>query len=241
MKTVAIVQARMGSTRLPGKIMLDLGGEPVLTRVVNRASRSCRLDEIVIATTDLPADDQVVELCRSRGWSCFRGSQDDVLDRYYRAALDCKAELIVRITSDCPLIDPSIIDLVIDRWHASAETDYASNTIQPRTFPRGLDVEAFSFSALERAWQRDANPGWREHVTPYIYRHPEEFGIEVVTNDIDYSAIRWTLDVPEDLDLIRMIYHHFGNDLFSWEDAVSRVAADSTLRGVNSHVLQKEI
>lgn len=142
----------MGSTRLPGKVMMDLEGRPVLHRVVTRTLRSTLLDEAVVATTTQQADGAIVEYCRHQGWPCFRGSEDDVLDRYYRAASDCGAEIVVRITSDCPLIDPEIIDMVVGKFLSSRDLDYASNTLPPRTFPRGLDVEVLSYAALERAW-----------------------------------------------------------------------------------------
>jgi len=164
MRIVAIIQARMGSTRLPGKVLLDLAGEPVLARVVNRTQRATMLDEIVIATTTESRDEAIVELCSSRDWAYFRGSEDDVLDRYYQAAKKHHAEVVVRITSDCPLIEPEIIDLVIWKFLEEDSLDYVSNILSPRTFPRGLDVETMTFEALKRAWQEDKNPAWREHV-----------------------------------------------------------------------------
>ena len=183
MKTVAIIQARMGSTRLPGKVLLDLAGEPMLARVVHRVQRAASLQEVIVATTVQPADDAITQLCAGRGWPCARGSQDDVLDRYYQAATASQADVVVRITSDCPLIEPDVIDQVVGALLAGQpEVDYASNVQPPRTFPRGLDVEVIRFDALERAWREDVDPAWREHVTPYLYRHPERFRIHGVFN-----------------------------------------------------------
>jgi len=188
MKIVAIVQARMGSTRLPGKVMLDLLGEPVLVRDVNRLRRSKMLDEIVIATTNLPADDLIVSLCKERGWKYSRGDESDVLDRYYQAARSCNADVIVRVTSDCPMIDPEVVDRVIRVFLDLPGIDYVSNTLPPRTFPRGLDTEVMTFEALERAWTEDEDPKLLDHVTPYIYRNPEKFQTRSVLNERDLSG-----------------------------------------------------
>lgn len=241
MKIVGIIQARMGSTRLPGKVLLDLAGEPMLARVVSRAQRASKVDEVVVATTTEPGDEPIVRICRSRGWPCFRGSERDVLDRYYRAAIEHGADCVVRITSDCPLIDPEVIDLVVGELLQKGLTDYASNTLPPRTFPRGLDVEAVRFEALDRAWRQDENPAWREHVTPYIHRHPEEFALRAVTNDQDYSHMRWTVDTPADLVFIRRIYDHFGHDRFSWRDVVALLEEHPAWVEINQDVVQKTV
>jgi spore coat polysaccharide biosynthesis protein SpsF (cytidylyltransferase family) len=164
MRTVAIIQARMGSTRLPGKVLMDLAGEPMLVRVVNRVRRAERLDEVVVATTASPSDDPIFEGCRQRGWAVERGSEKDVLDRYYRAARAHHADVVVRITADCPFVDAGLIDQVVGAFLGGGY-DYVSNVLEPRTYPRGLDVEVFRFSALEKAWQEDRDPSWREHVT----------------------------------------------------------------------------
>ena len=184
-RVVAIIQARTGSTRLPGKVLEDLMGQPMLACVVNRTRRAKKLDAVVVATTTQPVDDAIVGLCKERGWPFFRGSEEDVLTRYYQAALAFKADVIVRITSDCPLIEPEIIDRVVNEFLVYyPKVDYVSNTLV-RTFPLGLDVEVMSFGALKRAWQEDHNPAWREHATPYICRHPEKFKIRNVANDTD--------------------------------------------------------
>ncbi len=178
MKVVAIIQARMGSTRLPGKVLQDLAGEPMLARVVNRAWQAELLDDVVVATTTQSTDDAIAHLCAEHDWLCFRGSEEDVLDRYYRSALAHQADVIVRITSDCPLIEPEIIDRVAQEFlERQPEIDYAYNGLSRRTFPRGLDTEVMRFDVLKRAWHEDLNSTWREHVTPYIYRNPDLFRI----------------------------------------------------------------
>lgn len=239
MKVVVIIQARMGSTRLPGKALMDLAGERVLTRVVNRTRRAVTVDEVVVATTTAPADDRIVRLCEERGWPCFRGSEDDVLDRYYQAAVQHEADSVVRITSDCPLTDPEVIDKVVQESSSSApEVDYVSNTLE-RTFPRGLDVEVVNLTAMEKAWQEDDNPAWREHVTPYVYRHPEIFRLRNVANDENLSRMRWTVDTAEDLAFVRRIYDHFKGDEFTWREVLNLLALHPEWLVTNEQVEQK--
>ena len=239
MRIVAIIQARMGSARLPGKVMLDLAGEPMLARCVVRAQRALTLHAVVVATTLGSADERIVRLCARRGWPCFRGSQEDVLDRYRRAAMEHRADLVVRMTSDCPLIEPEIIDRVVGEYQRHAPLDYASNILPPRTFPRGLDVEVMAFEALERAWREDRDPAWREHVTPYLYRHPEIFRLHGVHNDADLSDLRWTVDTPEDLAFARRVYDHFGHDRFSWQEVLQALRQHPEWTQINRHVPQK--
>lgn len=241
MKIVAIIQARMGSTRLPGKVLLDLIGEPILVRVVSRSQRAMALDEVIIATTVDPKDEAIVKLCSSRGWNYFRGSEEDVLDRYYQTAKRYNVDVIVRITSDCPLIEPEIIDLVVREYLHDRSLDYVSNTLSPRTFPRGLDVEAFTFEALERAWREDRNPAWREHVTPYIYRHPEKFRLKAVTNGKNLSHLRWTVDTLKDLEFVCRIYNYFGHDRFTWREVLALLEKHPEWLEINKDVVQKEV
>lgn len=242
MKTVAIIQARMGSTRLPGKVLLDLSGEPMLTRVVHRVQRARWVDEVMIATTTHPADEAIARLCAAHGWPCARGSQEDVLDRYYQAAVASQADVVVRITSDCPLIEPTVIDRVVKEILAHpSEIDYASNVQPPRTFPRGLDVEAMRFEALARAWREDTNMAWREHVTPYIYRHPERFRILNIVNPVELSYLRWTVDTPEDYELVRRVYAYFDDDAFSWRDVLSLLEQHPDWLKINCAVEQKVV
>lgn len=238
---VAIIQARIGSTRLPGKVLDDLAGEPMLARVVNRICRARRIDFAVVATTDKPADDVIFRVCTERGWQCFRGNEDDVLDRYYRAALAYKADIVVRFTADCPLIDPEIIDAVVNEFLSHRpNVEYVSNTVE-RTFPRGLDAEVMSFDALKKAWQEDKAPASREHVTPYIWRRPEWFRIRNVANDIDYSYMRWTVDTIEDLTFVREIYKYFQNDSFSWKEVLHLLEIHPELLEINRHTQQKAV
>jgi spore coat polysaccharide biosynthesis protein SpsF len=242
MRIVCIIQARMGSSRLPGKVMMDLIGEPMLTRDINRVKRAKTLSEIVVATTVKPADDVIEDLCRRWGWVWFRGSEQDVLDRYYRAALANEADTVVRITSDCPLIEPSIVDQVVSHFLANRHRlDYVSNRIPRPTFPIGLDTEVFSFQSLQRAWQEDGNPAWREHVTPYIYMNPSMFHVEGITSDVDRSHMRWTVDTSEDMDFVRKIYERFGSDDFSWTDVLSVLEQNPEWSEINRHVVQKSI
>lgn len=242
MRVVAIIQGRMGSTRLPGKVLLDLAGEPMLARCVDRTRRAQTLDEVVVATTVQPADNAIVRLCAERGRPCFRGSEEDVLDRYYRAAVAHQADIVVRITSDCPLIEPKIVDRVVREFlDLQPGVDYACNVLPRRTFPRGLDTEVMRFDVLEQAWREDLNPAWREHVTPYIQRNPDLFRIHGVSNKVDYSHMRWTVDTPEDLDFVRRIYDHFGHDRFSWREVLAALEQHQEWLEINRHVQQKTV
>ena len=239
MRKVAIIQARMGSTRLPGKVLADLAGEPVLTRVINRVNRAESLDEVIVATTTMPSDEPIVELCQSHEISCFRGSEDDVLDRYYHAALQHSAELVVRITSDCPLIEPCIIDRVVEEYlKGDGALHYVSNTLPHRTYPRGLDTEAISFNTLACAWQEDDNPGWREHVTPFIYRNPDRFQIQSIVHNIDLSHHHWVVDTLEDLKFIRQIYNYFMRDDFDWTEVLELLERHPEWLEINRHIRQ---
>jgi len=211
MKIIGIIQARLHSTRLPGKVLMDLAGEPMLARVVNRTRRATTLDKVVVATPD----GEILDLCRKLGWPHSCGSEEDVLDRYYRTACEHEADVIVRITADCPLIDPEMIDHIVKGFLERSHLDYASNRLPPRTFPVGQEIDVVTIDALECAWSEDTNPAWREHVTPYIYRHPELFKIAAVINPIDYSSIRLTVDTTKDLDYVRRIFEYFGHDRFS--------------------------
>ena len=230
----------MGSTRLPGKVLMPVLDRPLLWWVVHRVRQSRYVDEIVIATTTNPRDDAIATLCETENWSVFRGSEDDVLDRYYQAAQTHDADVIIRITSDCPLIDPVVNDCVIASFlSASPAIDYASNILK-RTYPQGLDVEAFSMDALARAW-REVHSSWREHVTPYIYSNPDKFHLLSVQNPVDYSHHRWTVDTPEDLELIRRIFEHFGHGDFRWQDVLELLDVNPDWVAINAHIEQKKL
>ncbi len=241
MEVVAIIQARTASTRLPLKVMTQLSGVPMLTRVVRRTKRARRLNEVLVTTSVSAHDDAIEDLCSWEGWPCFRGSEEDVLDRFFQAAREHGGDPIVRITADCPLIDPGLIDEVVAVFQGG-EWDYASNTLEPRTFPRGLETEVFSFKALQKAWDEDKNPAWREHVTPYIYRNPEDFRLKGVAHEEDLSDMRWTVDTPEDLELVRRIYAAFdGDDHFTWKEVLALLAKRPEWMEINRHVPQKAV
>ena len=240
MRVVTIIQARMGSTRLPGKVMKDLGGETVLARVVHRVRRAKLSGEVIIATTTKPADDLIVKECERLSVSCCRGEETDVLDRYYHAAEAASAEAVVRITSDCPFIEPEITDNVI-RAFLDQRPHYASNPLQ-RTYPRGLDTEIMTFETLARAWREARKPYQRTHVTPYIYENPQQFTILSKTGDVDYSHHRWTLDTPEDLEFVRTVYQRLGNDdRFYWRDALTLLEHEPALVELNRHVTMRPL
>ena len=240
MNTVAMIQARMGSQRLPGKVLLDLGGGTVMARVVRRLERSRAITRIVVATTTAPADEAIVRECEWLQVACFRGSEDDVLDRYYQAAHSYSADAVVRITSDCPLVDPELVDQTIGVF-TNQRADYASNVF-PRTYPRGLDTEVFTAAALDRAWSEARQPHQREHVTPYLWEHPQMFRLASLSGDADYSSYRWTLDTPEDLELLRAIYSRFGGrDDFSWQEVLRLMEREPELAELNSQVFQKSV
>lgn len=240
MRVVAIIQARMGSTRLPGKVLKDLGGETVLARVVNRTRRATLVDEVVVATSVLPADDAIARECEGLKVACFRGDELDVLDRYYRAAQKFAADAIVRITADCPLIDPELIDAAI-RSRLDQKADYASNSLV-RSYPRGLDVEVFTADALARAWSAAKEEYQRIHVTPYLYENPKAFKVISTAEEMDHSNHRWTLDTAEDLELLRAVYKHFGNrDSIRWIEVLDLMEAHPELAALNSHVRQKTL
>ena len=205
---VAIIQARTGSTRLPGKVLLPLGDEPLLARVVGRAGQARDVDRVVVATTTLAADDPIEHL-RQRGWTVFRGSEEDLLDRYVQAARAAGAATVVRITSDCPLIDSEVVDTVIEAFLADG-ADYASNVLAPRTWPLGLETEVVRADVLEAAWRDDDDPAWREHATPFIYRHPERFRLLRVPFPVDLTRHRWCIDTAEDYELVSRLWDELG-------------------------------
>lgn len=241
-KTVVIVQARMGSTRLPNKVLLDIEGEPTLWRVINRLSYTKTVDEIIIATTESPSDDAIENFAKENGIKYFRGSENDVLDRYYQCAKNHQADTIVRITADCPLIDPRVVDKIVGFFKEHQDIyDYVSNVIPP-TFPDGLDTEVFSFSALEKAWKEAKYTSEREHVTAYIYKNPNKFKLYNITNDIDYSALRWTLDTENDLIFIREVYKMLGkdNEIFYMEDVIQLLNKNPELKNINSDNTRNE-
>jgi spore coat polysaccharide biosynthesis protein SpsF len=262
----------MLSSRLPRKVLLDIAGQPALAHVVERTRRAKTIDEVVVATTTDPSDDPIESFCTERSYLCYRGSQHDVLDRYYKAAQVYAAGVIVRITGDCPLIDPDVIDKTVNAFWGRSENelnihrggelkitknneglaqpsslvapyDFAANRLPPpwgRTYPIGLDTEVCAFNGLELAWKEAKQPHQREHVMPFFYDQPERFRILLVNHDIDYGTLRWTLDKPDDLELLRQIFAHFQdrND-FSWLEVLALFEQEPQLALINAHVQAK--
>jgi spore coat polysaccharide biosynthesis protein SpsF len=241
MHTVIILQARMGSTRLPGKVMLPLEGKTVLEHVLRRLLSVHSSTQLVIATTINAIDDQIVDLARSLGIDYFRGSEDDVLSRYYWAAKEFGAQLVVRCNSDCPLIDPGVVDLIISTFHAnSGRYDYVSNILNP-TFPTGMHCEAFTFEALQMAFLNAKDSQEREHVTPYIYRNPNLFDLHNVELSRNLSYCRWTLDFPEDYVLISKIYQSLYkiNPLFGTNEVIELIEKNPEWSEINGHIIKQ--
>jgi spore coat polysaccharide biosynthesis protein SpsF len=241
--TVIIVQARMTSTRLPGKILKPVLGKSLLEYQIERLHRVHQANALCVATTVNDSDEPVVTLCQTLKIPTFRGSEADVLGRYYGAAQAAQADAVVRVTSDCPLIDPAIVDEVITTYLQRAEhVDYVSNTLE-RTYPRGLDVEIFPFNVLEQAHREATQPEEREHVTPFIYRHPERYRIAQVKQVMDHSIERWTVDTPEDFELIRRVIEALypNTPEFNQTDVLALLDTHPDWRAINADVEQKAI
>jgi len=243
MKIVIINQARMTSTRLPGKVLKEVMGKPLLEYQIERLKKVKLADELVIATTVNPADQPIIDLCRKLNIAYYRGSEEDVLSRYYEAAKKYRADAVVRVTSDCPLIDPAVVDLIIDTYIKNCgKYDYISNTIE-RTYPRGIDTEIFSFAALEEAHSKAVLKPEREHVTLYIYSHPEKFKTFSVKYKKDESRHRWTVDTKEDFELVKTILERlypYKKD-FTMEDCLELIEKNPEIFNINQHIKQKAI
>ena len=264
-QTVAIIQARMSSSRLPGKVLMDIAGRLMLGWVFERARRARLVNQIALATTTDASDDPVAAYCQANGYAHTRGSLGDVLDRYYQAARRWQADIIVRLTADCPLIDPDLIDDVIrvflggspqiaSRLEISESDDpssrqsafpfdLAANRLPPpfkRSYPIGLDVEVCSFEALERAWREAAQPFEREHVLPYLYSQPGRFRFVQLHHAPDYGSLRWTVDTAQDLALVQAIFERLPDPLTStWLDVLQIIQNDPSLSELNAHVAAK--
>jgi spore coat polysaccharide biosynthesis protein SpsF (cytidylyltransferase family) len=236
---LAIVQARMASTRLPGKVAMPLGGATVLEQVLRRVGRSNRIDEVMVATTINKEDLAVVALCAANGYRVFCGSSNDVLDRYYQAARLIAPDHIVRITADCPLIDPSIIDDVLEE-HLAGGWDYTSNTLM-ETYPDGEDVEVFSFRSLQTAWDHAKLASEREHVTPFIRKRGDLFRNKSIEHHPDLSMQRWTLDTPSDYAFLKAIFGKYeAGAEFGMEDVIQILDQEPALRELNSGIARNE-
>jgi spore coat polysaccharide biosynthesis protein SpsF len=256
---VAIIQGRMSSSRLPGKILADIAGQPMLQRVFIRTSRSASVSQTLFATTTDPSDDPVAEYCDFSGIPFTRGSQFDVLDRYYQAAKSAKADVVVRITADCPVIDHELIDNVVNTL-LEDEYDFVCNRLPPpwsRTYPIGLDVEACTFKVLAKAWKEAKEPQHREHAMPYFYEEVQlsaisrqlsegvssrGFRIAVLNHTTDFGDYRWTVDTPEDLEFMRQVYSRFeGRDDFTWKEVLDLVHDNPDLMKINAGVQHKTL
>ena len=258
-RVIAIVQGRMSSSRLPGKILADLAGQPMLQRVFLRTSRAASVTETIFATTTDPSDDPVAEYCDFSGIPFTRGSLYDVLDRYYQTAKQASADVVVRVTADCPVVDPVLIDDVVHTL-LDSQYDFVCNRLPPpwhRTYPIGLDVEACTFTVLEKTWKEANEPQHREHAMPYLYEGVElspinrqlsegvssrGFHIALRNNPTDFGDYRWTVDTPEDLEFMRQVYRRFeGRDDFSWRDVLEVVHNEPQLMQINANVKHKTL
>lgn len=232
----------MGSSRLPGKVLADLNGQPVLAWVLRRTQRAAGVHQVTVAAPTGELDDPLAAYCAEQGIACVRGNLHDVLDRYRQAARETDADVIVRITADCPFIDPGLLGEYVQKFvRADPPLDFAANRLpQGRTIPIGLDAELCTRAALETAWAEAKEPHQREHVMPFFYEHPERFRIAEFKQQPPYGDLRWTVDTPEDLELARAIASHFPDDTFAWTDILALFEANPELAHINSAVQHKD-
>ena len=235
MSVAIVVQARMGSSRLPGKVLKNIAGRPMLSYQMERLRRVKRAKQLVIATSDQTPDDAIEKFCHREKIACVRGSEDDVLARYHLALERFPADTIVRITADCPLIDPGLVDDVI----AAYEPDFVSNMLET-TYPYGMAVEAFSAQALREAHREAKDPAEREHVTPFIWRRPERYRLKSLTMTPNLSGHRWTVDTPEDFELVSRLLKTL-KPQFTLRDVLALLDKHPDWRALNAHVEQKAV
>ncbi|MBI2358467.1 MAG: glycosyltransferase family protein [Deltaproteobacteria bacterium] len=236
----AIIQARIGSSRLPGKVLRRIDGKPLLGLMLERSAFARGLDQVIVATTDATADNAIARLCDDLGVSCFRGSENDVLDRYYAAATEFCAEAVVRLTSDCPLIDPAVIDHVVAEFNKGG-FDYVSNTAPlPSTWPDGMDVEVFSFEALRSAWRQAVKPSDREHVTFYLWKNPTRFRVHRVDCERDLSEYRLTVDYQQDFELVEAVFRALypSNPAFTIDDITAYLDDNPNVKRLNEGIVR---
>lgn len=238
MKTVAVLQARTSSRRLPGKVLKPIMGKPMLAYQIDRILRCAKLDALVVATSTDPSDDAIADLCQDLNVACYRGSLPDVMERVWLAAKSAQATTVVRLTGDCPLLDPGLIDQTI-ALHQQQQNDYTCNC-DPATYPDGLDTEVCSMAALTKAQQLCTDLAVREHATWFLRLHPELFKLGVLTHTEDLSAERWTVDEPEDFELVSRIFTRLYpiNPAFSWEDVLALLQQHPEWRLVNQQHLR---
>lgn len=231
---LAILQARVSSSRLPGKVLLPILGKPMLQHQLERLATAGMIDKLVVATSDWESDEPLVALCHKAGVDCFRGSLEDVLDRFYQCARRYQPDVVVRLTGDCPLADPQVIDEIV-QYLVENDYDYVSNSLEP-SFPDGLDVEAFRFTVLESAWREAKLPSQREHVTPFIWQQPDRFKIGSFKSETDLSHLRWTVDEPDDFELVKAIYEGLypGNRMFTTEEILRFLRDNPDLLRLNA-------
>lgn len=241
MTVTAIIQARMGSSRLPGKILKEVNGKALLLHQIERLRQSTMINHLIVATTTESIDDEVVTLCETNGILFYRGSENDVLERYYKAWEKFGGNTVVRLTSDCPLIDPKVVDETIN-YYKNNQFDYVSNTIE-RTFPRGLDTEVFSSDALKVIYEEASLARDREHVTAYMYTNPTKFKIGSFKGDTDYSKYRWTVDTEEDFQLIKNIFevYHGNENQLNLLNIVQLMEENPQWFYINDFIEQKKI
>ena len=241
-RIVCIIQARISSNRLPGKVLKEICGQPMIHWVVKRAAKSKIINDFIVATTKDNADTPIVDWCLKNDVMCFRGDAFDVLDRYYQAAKGCQADVIVRLTADCPLIDPELMDELITIFFDKA-VDFAANRLPPpykRTYPIGLDVEVASFLALEKAWYNARLPFEREHVMPYLYTANDRFSTYIHNAEKDYGDHRWTVDTFEDLEFIRALLNLLNCQInFTWRDVLKTIEENPDLEQINAGINHK--
>ena len=235
----AIIQARMSSTRLPGKVLMEVNGRPLLLYMIERLKGSETIAKVVVATSSDESDNPLAKFCEANGVDCYRGSLDDVLDRYYQAAVKCKCETVIRLTGDCPIIDPKVIDTVVRKFE-SGGYDFVANTAPPEntTYPEGMDVEVFSFSALEKAWKDAKKPSDREHVTFYFWKNPGLFSTFRCDLDRNYSKYRVTVDYPMDFNVISDIITEFypENKYYTMQEIIAFLDTHKETMGKNSGI-----
>jgi spore coat polysaccharide biosynthesis protein SpsF len=240
MVLAAVIQARMGSTRLPGKVLADVGGRPLIYHVIERASRISAVDEVVVAIPDGLRDDELMRAIVFAGARVVRGSENDVVSRYVKAAEEVRADAVVRITADCPLLSPLVSSEVVEYFLSGAQYDYVSNTLD-RTFPRGLDTEVVTTAALTAANREAESHTEREHVTPFVWRRGDRFKLGSVRGQADLSSHRWTVDTDLDLQFVRVVYDTIGRWDFEMSDVLEVLDDNPGILGINSLVAQKEL
>jgi glutamate-1-semialdehyde 2,1-aminomutase len=238
MKVMALIQARMGSTRLPGKVMKPMAGIPMIELLLTRLATSKEISKIIVVTSLGELNTPLVQHVKALGYACEQGSENDVLDRYFQSAKENHADVVVRITGDCPLVDPALVDMAVSRYLAE-DLDYLCNNYPP-TYPDGLDIEIFSFKALKKAWEEATDPFEREHVTPYL-RKPGKFKTATIMNDKDLSALRWTVDEWVDFQVVERVFEHFYPYTdFTWRDVLDLQSKSPELFSSNQNIIRNE-